>query len=226
MNTNVRIPYKIGDTFMDRRSEDSNTVTIVEITDDGLCFQLRSSDKPEEPLYPYVTEGRLLEITGGADPVSHIEDEPHQDIDQFEPQRLIPADTVSAHIHPRLDGTIVVHYYAQADVWNVLPEVKPRALRNEVQGRILLDGDERTIVEAAAQVIESSLFPYRLSPETLVGAHLFPEKRSLTSRLRLKIFGGAASVPNDPFTDAFQAALYKRVQNAAPSSTPVLTNWD
>jgi hypothetical protein len=65
-----------------------------------------------------------------------------------------------------------------------------------------------------------------MSPDTVVSARLFPEKRSLLDRIRLKVFGGTATIPNDEFTDAIEAELTKLAEAAPPSSASVQKLFD
>jgi hypothetical protein len=65
-----------------------------------------------------------------------------------------------------------------------------------------------------------------MSPDTVVSARLFPEKRSLLERIRLKVFGGTATIPNDEFTDAIEAELGNIAEASPPSSAFVQTLLD
>jgi hypothetical protein len=163
--------------------------------------------------------------TEAATPTARMREEAPEGFDHFDPEVLTPAEYASAHVYARSDGSVLVQYFAWAQALDQSKGSGCRALRNEVTGELLFDGKLTSVAPAAAQKIEAALYPYRLSPETRITATTFPEKRSLLDRLRLKVFGGPAFVPSDDLTKALEAELSKLAKAAAPSDTPILTDW-
>jgi hypothetical protein len=225
MDTEAATSYEVGDTFHDARDNRSDTVRIVSIDPTGQCFQLRWSRMDEFELCPYVTGDRLSEITGGAAPVFRKTEETPENIDHFDPEVLTPAEYTKAHVYPRSDGSVLVKYFAWAEALDRSDGSECRALRNEVTGKFLFDEKMTSIAPVAAQMIAADLYPYRLSPDTHISATTFPEKRTLLERLRPKVFGGPSFVPSDDLTKALEVELNKLAKAAAPSASPILTDW-
>lgn len=135
--------YEAGDTFRDARDGHCATVTLTSADHEGQYFELRWSDMPNMHEFSpriYVTGDRLIEIIGNAGPISRgdlpsdeelgINDLDEEDLQPIVWADLIPAETVSAYVHPKADGMVEIEYYAWADVWPHPMDVEPRALLN------------------------------------------------------------------------------------------------
>lgn len=217
--------FEIGDTFHDVREGRSGTVNIIGKTEAGPFYCIEASDPTSFESRPFVSEPLLLEITGGAAPFSTGNDGSDKDYDYFEPEELVPAESLTTHLRTKADGGIEISYHAWADAWGLPHDIQPQALQNHVRGSIHFAEASPGIADAAAEEIGLSLYPYRLSPDTFVSASPVPPKLTFLGRLKEKVFGGSDTKESDEKVELVEAALTKLAQASPSSDTPVYTDW-